>query len=181
MGLSPSGRHDSNVSSQVAPAAADVAQESAPQSPPGEAPLLLIRPSPGWRLPDLGHLWRYRELLYFLVWRDIKVRYKQTVLGAARALLQPVMAMIVFTIFFGRLGGMSEFSDSPYPIFVYCGLLPWTFFAQAINQGAESLAFRSAKVATAPRAFRGELVYLSEKRVEAYKIWWLPVRRDHNI
>ena len=113
------------------------------QQEPGEAgvelPELLIQPTGGWRAVDLRALWRYRELLYFLTWRDIKVRYKQTVLGAAWAVIQPVMTMLVFTIFFGRLGGMDQHASAAYPIFVYAALLPWQFFASSVTQGGQSL------------------------------------------
>jgi lipopolysaccharide transport system permease protein len=85
-------------------------------------------------------IWRYRELLYFLTWRDIKIRYKQTVLGAAWALLQPVLTMLVFTIFFGHLAGLAAKTGGvPYPIYVYVGLLPWTFFANALTNSSSSL------------------------------------------
>src|SRR5687768_16419805 len=102
-------------------------------------PVLVIEPKPGWRAVDVGELWRYRELLYFLAWRDVKVRYKQTVLGAAWAVLQPVMTMAVFTIFFGKLGKMEEQTTVPYPIFVYAALLPWQFFATSVSQSGQSL------------------------------------------
>jgi len=85
-----------------------------------------------------GELWAYRELLYFLVWRDIKVRYRQTVLGAVWAILQPLLTMVVFTLFFHRLAGI-ESAGLPYPLFAYTGLLAWTFFAQAVTQAANSL------------------------------------------
>src|SRR6266446_3628293 len=85
----------------------------------------------GWRLVNVRELWRYRELLWFLAVRDVKVRYKQTLLGAAWALLQPAMMMIVFTVFLGRLARVPS-ADLPYPLFVYAGLLPWTFFATAV-------------------------------------------------
>src|SRR5205085_1843075 len=82
----------------------------------------------------------YRELLYFLTWRDVKVRYKQTALGAAWAILQPVMTMVVFTLFFGRLAGLANKTGGiPYPIYVYAGLLPWTFFSNAIIASGNSL------------------------------------------
>jgi lipopolysaccharide transport system permease protein len=103
--------------------------------------ITVIRPTSGWRALDLRELWRYHELLYFLAWRDIKVRYKQTVLGAAWAILQPVMTMLVFTVFFGRLGGMAQnpHITAAYPIFVYAALLPWQFFATSLQQGGQSL------------------------------------------
>jgi lipopolysaccharide transport system permease protein len=87
----------------------------------------------------LDELWAFRELLYFFVWRDAKVRYKQTVLGAAWALLQPVMTMVVFTIFLGRLGGMRS-DGVPYPLFSFAALVPWTYFATAVGNGSVSLA-----------------------------------------
>jgi lipopolysaccharide transport system permease protein len=89
---------------------------------------------------DWLEIWRYRELLYFLTWRDVKVRYKQTALGAAWAIIQPFMTMIVFSLFFGRLAGLgSKTGGVPYPIYVYAGLLPWTFFANAIASSGSSL------------------------------------------
>ena len=99
----------------------------------------VIQPRPGWRAIDLRELWKYRELLYFMVWRDVKVRYKQTVLGALWAILQPVMSMLVFSIFFGRFGGMEKNVAVPYPIFVFAGLLPWQFFNSAVSAAASSL------------------------------------------
>lgn len=111
-----------------------------------EVPTTIIEPTPGWRLIDLGELWRYHELLYFLTWRDVKIRYKQTVLGAVWAVLQPVMTMVVFTIFFGRLGGMSKFTDSPYPIFVFAALVPWNFFAQSVTTSGQSLISGAALI-----------------------------------
>lgn len=86
----------------------------------------------------LGELWEYRELLFFIAWRDIKVRYKQTVLGAAWAIIQPFMTMVVFTVFFGRLGKIPS-DGIPYPIFSYAALVPWTFFANGLTQSANSL------------------------------------------
>jgi len=105
---------------------------------PSEAPLTTIRPAAGWQLVNVRELWDYRELLFFLTWRDVKVRYKQTLLGAAWAILQPVMMMVVFTIFFGRLAKLPT-GDLPYPIFVFAGLLPWTFFASAIANAGNSV------------------------------------------
>jgi len=86
----------------------------------------------------LGELWQYRELLYFLIWRDIKVRYKQTALGAAWAIIQPVMTMVVFSLFFGKLGKIPS-DGVPYPIFAYVALVPWTFFANGLTQSSNSL------------------------------------------
>ncbi|CAG0974314.1 Teichoic acid translocation permease protein TagG [Anaerolineae bacterium] len=107
-------------------------------SQPEEQPYLHIKPSKGWVSLQLRELWKYRELLYFLTWRDIKVRYKQTVIGAAWAILQPVMTMIVFSIFFGGLAKMPS-DGVPYPIFSYAGLVPWTFFAYGLGQASNSL------------------------------------------
>ena len=95
---------------------------------------------------DWAELWEYRELLYFLVWRDVKVRYKQAVLGAGWAVLQPAMAMVIFTIIFGRLVKLPT-DGSPYPVFVYAGLLPWTFFSNAVSTASNSLV-NSANVIT---------------------------------
>jgi len=103
-----------------------------------ELPGILIEPSRGWTSLRLKEFWEYRELLYFLVWRDVKVRYKQTVLGAAWAILQPLMTMVVFTVFFGRMAKIGS-DGLPYPIFSYVALLPWTFFAQGLSQSSDSL------------------------------------------
>ena len=100
--------------------------------------VLHIVPSRGWGFPSLRELWMSREIIYFLTWRDVKVRYKQTVIGAAWAILQPVLTMIVFSLFFGRLAGIPS-EGVPYPIFSYCGLLPWTLFAQGLSQASNSL------------------------------------------
>jgi lipopolysaccharide transport system permease protein len=100
--------------------------------------LVIIEPSRGWISLQLRDIWGFRELLYFLVWRDVKVRYKQTLLGAAWAILQPLMTMVVFTIFFGRLAGVGS-DGIPYPLFSYAGLLPWSFFAQGLSQSSDSL------------------------------------------
>ena len=105
---------------------------------PRVAGTMVIEPPRGWRALDLEELWQYRELLFVLTMRDVKVRYKQTVLGFAWAIIQPVMMMVVFSIFFGRLAQMPS-DGFPYPIFVYAGLLPWTFFANAIGTSAASL------------------------------------------
>jgi lipopolysaccharide transport system permease protein len=99
---------------------------------------ILIEPSKGWVSLKLRELWEYRELLYFLTWRDIKVRYKQTVLGASWAIIQPFFTMVVFSLFFGKLAGISS-DGVPYPIFSYAALVPWTFFANGLSQSATSL------------------------------------------
>jgi lipopolysaccharide transport system permease protein len=99
---------------------------------------LIIRPSDGWVSLRLKDLWEYRELLYFLMWRDIKVLYKQTVLGVAWAILQPFLTMVVFSIFFGRLAKVPS-DGIPYPIFTYCALLPWQLFAKALTASGNSL------------------------------------------
>ena len=104
----------------------------------GHGHVTVIQPSRGWRSLDLKELWAYRELLWVLTERDIKVRYKQTVLGAAWAVIQPLMLMVVFSVFFGKLAKMPS-DGIPYPIFAYCGLLPWTFFANALSSSAGSV------------------------------------------
>jgi lipopolysaccharide transport system permease protein len=101
-------------------------------------PILTIEPSKGWVSIKFRELLEYRELLYFLVWRDLKVRYRQTALGAAWAVLQPLLTMIVFTIFFGHLAGVPS-DGLPYPIFTYTALLPWQLFAHALTQSGNSL------------------------------------------
>lgn len=99
---------------------------------------IVVQPARRWVLVDLAELWRYRELLYFLAWRDVKIRYKQTVLGAAWAVIQPVFLMIVFTLFFGRLAKVPS-DGYPYSVFAYAGLLPWQLFAVALSESSNSL------------------------------------------
>ena len=101
-------------------------------------PLITIEAGRGWAGLDLRDLWLHRDLFFFLVWRDVKVRYKQTVLGAAWAIIQPLLTMVVFTLFFGRLAKVPS-DGIPYPIFAYAGLLPWTFFSNAITASSNSL------------------------------------------
>jgi lipopolysaccharide transport system permease protein len=105
---------------------------------PAQNVSVLIRPISGWVPIDLRELWEYRELLYFLTWRDIKVRYKQTALGMAWVVLQPLFLMLIFTLFFGRLVGIPS-DGIPYPIFTYTALLPWQLFSRALNEGSVSL------------------------------------------
>jgi len=97
-----------------------------------------IEPPRGWLALNLDELWAYRDLLYFLTWRDIKVRYKQTVLGSAWAIIQPFFTMVVFSLFFGRLAQIPS-DGLPYPIFAYAALVPWTFFANGLMQSSNSL------------------------------------------
>jgi len=99
---------------------------------------LRIQPTQGMASLRLGELWQYRELLYFLTWRDVKVRYKQTVLGAAWAIIQPFFTMVVFSVFFGKLGRIPS-DGIPYPVFSYAALVPWTFFANGLLQSSNSL------------------------------------------
>src|SRR6185503_14442663 len=100
--------------------------------------VVVIKPSKGWVSLNLRTLWEYRELLYFLTWRDIKVRYKQTVLGASWAILQPMATMLIFSLFFGRLVKVPS-DGVPYPLFSFAALVPWTFFANGLNQSSNSL------------------------------------------
>src|SRR5258708_2391745 len=99
---------------------------------------VIIEPRKSWAALNLRDIWTYRELLYFLIWRDVKVRYKQTLLGAAWAILQPLLTMVIFTLLFGRLAGIKS-DGIPYPIFAYGGLLIWTFFANAVTNSGNSL------------------------------------------
>ena len=123
---------------------------SAPQAEEGAGCLLgasetsppehrtVIEPPSGWQFINFRELWRYRELLFFLCWRDVKVRYKQTALGVVWAVLQPAMMMAVFTVFFSRLAGLSS-GDTPYPLFALAGVLPWFFFATAVTNASNSV------------------------------------------
>jgi len=102
------------------------------------ASFIRVERSRGWVSLQLLELWRYRELVYFLTWRDVKVRYKQTLLGAAWAILQPVLTMLIFSLFFGRLAHMPS-DGIPYPIFTFAALVPWTFFSNGLTLSANSL------------------------------------------
>jgi lipopolysaccharide transport system permease protein len=122
-----------------------VTDEQAPAPPASERrgkdsqpPLIVIEPTRGWVSLRLHELWDYRELLYFLTWRDVKVRYKQTALGASWAILQPFLTMVVFSLFFGRLAKVPS-DGVPYPIFAYAALIPWTFFAYGLQQSSNSI------------------------------------------
>ncbi len=124
----------------------DTVVEEKPETIPAPAPRteptatfhLRIEPSRGWVSLKLRELWEYRELLYFLTWRDVKARYKQTVLGAAWAIIQPFFTMVVFSLFFGNLAKIPS-DGIPYPIFSYAALVPWTFFANGMGQSSNSL------------------------------------------
>src|SRR5438128_9854682 len=119
--------------------------EPEPAAATDDLPVLVIEPSRGWRFVDFRELWRYRELLYFLIWRDLKIRYKQTLLGAGWAIIQPLIAMMLFTLFFGRLARIPS-DGVPYPLFAYAGLLPWTFFANALTNSGNSLVGSSSLI-----------------------------------
>jgi lipopolysaccharide transport system permease protein len=105
---------------------------------PSDSHVIIVKPSKGWIPLNLRELREYRELIYFLTWRDIKVRYKQTVLGAAWAIIQPFFTMVIFSLFFGKLAKVPS-DGIPYPIFTYAALVPWTFFANGLSQSSNSL------------------------------------------
>ncbi|HEV3445105.1 MAG TPA: ABC transporter permease [Gemmataceae bacterium] len=120
----------------------ELESETAPDTavPRSALPITTIRPRSGWRVVDFGELWRFRELLFFLTWRDVKVRYKQTALGALWALLQPFATMVVFSLFLGKTGvAGGDAAEVPYPLFVFAGLLPWVFFANAVSGSSQSV------------------------------------------
>jgi lipopolysaccharide transport system permease protein len=123
-------------------------QARQPRSHPGvngKIHRVLIEPSRGWVALKLSELWEYRELLYFFVWRDIKIRYKQTVLGASWAIIQPFFTMVIFSLFFGKLAKVPS-DGIPYPIFSFAALVPWTFFSNGLLQGSNSLLTNSNMV-----------------------------------
>jgi lipopolysaccharide transport system permease protein len=110
----------------------------AEERPASDVSVILIEPSRGWISLKLRELWEYRELLYFLIWRDVKVRYKQTVLGVAWAIIQPVVTMIVFSLFFGKLAKIPS-DGVPYPLFNLAGLVPWNLFSNGLSHVSNSL------------------------------------------
>ena len=112
---------------------------------PDNLPRTRRKPTDGWALPKFHELWDYRELLFFFVWRDVKVRYRQTVLGALWAIIQPFFTMVIFSLFFGRLAEVPS-DGLPYPIFSYAALVPWTFFATALTQASNSLVLNANMV-----------------------------------
>jgi len=111
----------------------------AASAPLPDEPLVTIEPGRSSLRANLREVWAYRELFYFLVWRDVKVRYKQTLLGVAWVVVQPLMTTLVFTLFFGVLAGIGQTVDVPYPVFAFAGLLPWTFFSSAVTNSGNSL------------------------------------------
>ena len=102
-------------------------------------PLLVLRPTTGWRALDLREVWTYRELLFIFAWRDLKVRYRQTLLGAAWVIGQPLIAMLIFTVLFNRVARISGIPGVPYPVFVLSGLLIWTFFSSSVSRSSQGL------------------------------------------
>jgi lipopolysaccharide transport system permease protein len=117
-----------------------VPAEPAPAAGPELPPAVFLRPRRGWQMINFAELWHFRDLLYFLIWRDVKVRYKQTVLGVAWALLQPLLMMVVFTVLFSMVADTYHRDDDlPYPLFALAGLLPWSFFATSITQAGNSV------------------------------------------
>jgi lipopolysaccharide transport system permease protein len=119
-------------------AVSQVVTEQVKPADAGDLSELVIEPKQGWTSLKLGELWEYRELLYFLAWRDIKVRYKEAALGASWAILQPLLTMLIFTLFFGRLAKVPS-DGIPYPLFSFTGLVPWTFFLTAVQQSSNSV------------------------------------------
>src|ERR1700716_2813390 len=120
---------------EIPPPGSNVAGQSAEVR---ERPFITIEAGRKWAGFDLTDLWQHRDLFVFLTWRDVKVRYKQTLLGAAWAILQPLLTMLIFTLFFGQLAGVPS-DGIPYPIFAYAGLLPWTFFSNSVTNSGNSL------------------------------------------
>jgi lipopolysaccharide transport system permease protein len=123
----------------------EIPSEYSAQSTREGVPLVHIEPSRGWVSLGLRELWQYRDLFYFFVWRDVKVRYRQTVMGASWAIIQPFFSMVVFSLFFGRLAKVPS-DGIPYPIFSYAALVPWTFFANALTQSSNSLVLNANMV-----------------------------------
>lgn len=121
---------------------------------PRVTPTYKLQPTKGWVRLDFREMWSYRELLYFLTWKEVKVRYQQTIMGMAWAIMQPAFAMIVFTIFFGKIAKMPS-DGIPYPLFSYTALLPWTFFTSGVTKSANSLVGESSllKKVYLPRLF----------------------------
>src|SRR5688500_14883555 len=144
--MNPEASQPSEELEAATPRRTPVATNSLLKNPLSEsAPEILIEPGGSGFGLGLHDLWRYRELLHFLIWRDIKIRYKQTLLGAGWAIIQPLFAMLLFTLFFGRLARIPS-DGVPYPLFAYAGLLPWTFFANAVTNSGNSLVGSSSLI-----------------------------------
>lgn len=141
-----------SVANEVCEVAEDIASDVQPRAP--ELPWSVIEARPGWRFVDLVELWRFRELLGFLIWRDVKVRYKQTVLGATWAVLQPLAQMAVFSVFFGRMVEMPT-EGVPYPLFAFAGLLAWNFFGNSMANAGNSMVSNQSLISKVyfPRLF----------------------------
>ena len=129
---------DSGVTEGNAAVAAGTRGSSATQAPAGR---IVIEPTRGWAPVHLGELWEYRELIFFMVWRDLKVRYRQTVLGILWVVVQPLILMLIFVLLLGKLGGLSNSTpgDVPYPVLVFAGLVPWTLFSSSLAATSQSL------------------------------------------
>ena len=136
MSMPPAGGAVPRVAAAPAPAVAPAPSHAG--QPAADLDVLRITSPKGWQPVNVSELWQFRGLLYFLTWRDVKVRYKQTALGVAWAVLQPAMMMVVFTIFFGKMVGITA-GRLPYPVFSYLGLVPWTFFATAVANSGNSV------------------------------------------
>src|ERR687885_267716 len=136
MGLS-TGKREDELKDSVHSTPAATAERLRPSLPPDE-PLVVIEPSRSWAALDLYSLWSHRELLYFLIWRELKVRYKQTLLGATWVVIQPFFMMLIFTLFFGLLVRVPS-DGIPYPLFVYAGLCLWMFFINAVSNSSGSI------------------------------------------
>lgn len=126
-----------SVAELAPPPSEDVSQPTS--MPVASAAVTVIEPKPGWQAINLAELWKYRELVYFLTWRDVKVRYKQTVMGAAWAIIQPLLTSIVFVILFGKMGGMEADTAIPYLPLVFAAQIAWQFFATSVTQSGQSL------------------------------------------
>lgn len=141
-GIASTRNNETRMTGSVTHFARTLRQRAAPVETPApstaEPPMIVIRPTSGWARLRLEELWEFRELVFFFVWRDVKVRYKQTVLGAAWAIIQPLFTMLIFSIFFGRLANMPS-DGLPYPLFALAGLVPWLFFMNGLSHGANSL------------------------------------------
>lgn len=135
---------DENAAAMAQPKSAPPLSTGQPSAQNGaphmttEKPLVVIKPPTRWAAIDLKDLWAHRELLYFLVWRDVKVRYKQTLLGVTWVIIQPLFTTLIFTVFFGILARVPS-EGVPYPLFAFAGLLPWIFFTNAVTQSSNSL------------------------------------------